>query len=167
MSNDKWADLTNYLNTTEAKPDKVLNLIKQSFKPVGKKIVKDDDYNQVRRAWTMWVVCGIYNKFGTPKSKRKNTNITDAILYFVESASYKITYDLFHPVKTYNEKLKVYEWNTAEDSLYKKKTTSQHAKNCRKLWDSAKGKELRKNFKITKGKIPITYKNEINKIFDL
>ena len=25
-----------------------------------------------------------------------------------------------HPVKTYNEKLKKYEWNTAEENLYKK-----------------------------------------------
>ena len=48
-----------------------------------------------------------------------------------------------------------------------KKTVSQHSKNCRKLWDSAKGKEFRKHFERTKGKIPIFYKGQLNKIFDL
>ena len=65
------------------------------------------------------------------------------------------------------EKLKKYEWNTAEENLYKKKTVSQHSKNCRKLWDSPKGKEFRKHFERTKGKIPIFYKGQLNKIFDL
>ena len=30
-----------------------------------------------------------------------------------------------HPVKVYNEKLKKNEWNTAEESLYKKENISQ------------------------------------------
>ena len=148
MDKVKWAKLTKYLDTTDAKPEKVLNLVKQSFKPKGKKTTKDDDFNQVRRAWAMYVVVGIFNKFGTPtKDKRKQT-ITNTILYFVESQAYKTNYNLMHPVKTYNEK-------------------SQHSKNCRKLWDRAKGKEFRKHFKRTKGKIPIFYKGQLNKIFDL
>ena len=174
MDKVKWAQLIKYLDTTDAKPEKVLNLVKQSFKPKGKKITKDDDFNQVRRAWTMYVVVGIYNKFGTPKKLSKEEikkgvkkNITNIISWFVESRAYKMNYNLMHPVKTYNEKLKKYEWNTAEENLYKKKTVSQHSKNCRKLWDSPKGKEFRKHFERTKGKIPIFYKGQLNKIFDL
>ena len=121
-----------YLDTTDAKPEKVLNLVKQSFKPKGKKITKDDDFNQVRRAWAMYVVLGIYNKFGTPTKDKRKQNITNTILYFVESQAYKTNYNLMHPVKTYNEKLKKYEWNTAEENLYKKKlyhSTARTAEN--------------------------------------
>ena len=167
MDKVKWAQLIKYLDTTDAKPEKVLNLVKQSFKPKGKKITKDDDFNQVRRAWAMYVVLGIYNKFGTPTKDKRKQNITNTILYFVESQAYKTNYNLMHPVKTYNEKLKKYEWDTAKEDLYSKKTVSQHSKNCRKLWDSPKGKEFRKHFERTKGKIPIFYKGQLNKIFDL
>ena len=109
MDKVKWAQLIKYLDTTDAKPEKVLNLVKQSFKPKGKKITKDDDFNQVRRAWAMYVVLGIYNKFGTPTKDKRKQNITNTILYFVESQAYKTNYNLMHPVKTYNEKLKKYE----------------------------------------------------------
>ena len=37
---NKWNSLIKYLNTTNAKPESVLNLVKQSFKPKGKKITK-------------------------------------------------------------------------------------------------------------------------------
>lgn len=167
MDENKWAKLIKYLDTTNAKPESVLNLVKQSFKPKGVKTTKDDDFNQVRRAWTLWVVLGIYNKFGVPKKELKTVNITNQILYFVEGKSYQMNYDLMHPVKTYNKKLKKYEWDTAKASLYKTKTISQHAKNCRKLWDSAKGKEIRKHLERLKGKLPIIYKKELNKIFFL
>ena len=167
MDKVKWAKLTKYLDTTDAKPEKVLNLVKQSFKPKGKKTTKDDDFNQVRRAWAMYVVVGIFNKFGTPtKDKRKQT-ITNTILYFVESQAYKTNYNLMHPVKTYNQKLKKYEWDSAEESLYEKKTTSQHERNCRKIWDSKKGKELRKHFIRTNGKIPIMYKAQLDPLFEV
>ena len=70
MDKVKWAQLIKYLDTTDAKPEKVLNLVKQSFKPKGKKITKDDDFNQVRRAWA--ICCSWnYNKFGTPKKLSK------------------------------------------------------------------------------------------------
>ena len=121
MDKVKWAQLIKYLDTTDAKPEKVLNLVKQSFKPKGKKITKDDDFNQVRRAWAMYVVLGIYNKFGTPTKDKRKQNITNTILYFVESQAYKTNYNLMHPVKTYNENLKYYVWKTAEENLYKKK----------------------------------------------
>jgi hypothetical protein len=109
------------------------------------------------------VVHGIYNKHGVPKKELKKVKITNQILYFVECEVYRINYNLFHPIVVFNEKLKKKEYNTSDENLYAKKTLSQHAKNCRKLWDSAKGKELRKHFKRTNGKIPVSYRP----IFDL
>ena len=67
----------------------------------------------------------------------------------------------------YNQKLKKYEWDSAEESLYEKKTTSQHERNCRKIWDSKKGKELRKHFIRTNGKIPIMYKAQLDPLFEV
>ena len=147
----KWLDLIDYLNTTNAKPDKVLNLVKQSFQPVGKKVVKTDDHNLVRRAWTLYVVTGIFNKLGTPEKLKKKTKITDAIRYFIDSKAYKISFAAIS--------IKERKW---EDRSY-----YQHEKNCRKLWDSSKGKLLRKELEKTKGKIPIKYKGEFNPIFGI
>ena len=62
---------------------------------------------------------------------------------------------------------KKYEWYSAEESLYEKKTTSQHERNCRKIWDSKKGKELRKHFIRTNGKIPIMYKAQLDPLFEV
>ena len=154
MGKEKWATLIKYLDSTNAKPESVLNLIQNTWKPKGKSKVKSDGFNVVRRAWTLMVVHGIYNKHGTPKNKLKTVTITNQILYFVESQGYKINYNLFHPIKNKNKT----EWVENKSDQYSGKTLSQHAKNCRKLWDSAKGKEIRKSFIKTKGKIPITYK---------
>ena len=162
---NKWNSLIKYLNTTNAKPESVLNLVKQSFGSKGKS--KTDDFNLLRRAWAIYVCVGIYNKFGTPEKKKTSTKITNAILYFVESQAYKTNYNLMHPVKTYNQKLKKYEWDSAEESLYEKKTTSQHERNCRKIRDSKKGKELRKHFIRTNGKIPIMYKAQLDPLFEV
>ena len=163
MGKDKWTGLINYLNSTDAKPESVLNLVKNTWKPRGKSKVKTDDFNIVRRAWTLMVVHGIYNKHGTPKKELKKVTITNQILYFVESTGYKINYNLFHPVKNKNKT----EWVENNNNPYSKLTLLQHTKNCRKLWDSVKGKEVRKSFKNTKGKIPITLKGELNPLFDL
>ena len=154
-NDDKWAKVINYLNTTDAKAESVLNLIKNTWKPKGKKIVKTDDFNRLRRAWTLMTVAGIYNKQGTPKNKLKTVTITNQILYYVESPGY-INYNLCHPVKSKNKK-GVLEWNENREDVFKKKSISQHAKNCRKLWDSPKGKELRKHLPRTKGKIPVNF----------
>ena len=83
---NKWDSLIKYLNTTNAKPESVLNLVKQSFGSKGKS--KTDDFNLLRRAWAIYVCVGIYNKFGTPEKKKTSTKITNAILYFVESQAY-------------------------------------------------------------------------------
>lgn len=171
LSTYKWLPLIDYLNSIKAKPDKVFNLVKQSFGAKNKP--KDDDYNQLRRTWSLFVVSQIYNKSGVPEKEKKNVKIGDAISYFVESEAYQISYDMMHPVKTYNKKLKKYEWNVPIDSKdkkiseYKMKSQETHIRACRKLWDSDKGKLLRKELKKTKGKIPLYYKGELNAIFKI
>ena len=165
MGKEKWATLIKYLDSTNAKPESVLNLVKQSFGVKNKP--KTDDYNQMRRAWTLFVVHGIYNKSGVPEKEKKTVKISNQISYFVESKAFQMTYDLMHPITIYNEKLKKKEWNTAEESLYKKKSQDSHVRACRKLWDSAKGKLLRKELKNKKGKIPIYYKHQLNAIFEI
>ena len=42
MGKDKWAGLINYLNSTDAKPESVLNLVKNTWKPRGKSKVKTE-----------------------------------------------------------------------------------------------------------------------------
>tara|TARA_R100001440_G_scaffold69068_1_gene90774 strand:+ start:48 stop:662 length:615 start_codon:yes stop_codon:yes gene_type:complete len=172
----KWLPLIDYLNSIKAKPENVFNLVKQSFGAKNKP--KTDDYNLVRRAWTLFVVHGIYNKSGVPEKEKKTVKISNQISYFVESEAYQRTYDLMHPVKTYNKKLKKYEWNVPvvydpklkkykKISEYKKKSQDTHVRACRKLWDSAKGKLLRKELENKKGKIPIYYKHQLNAIFEI
>ena len=100
MGKEKWATLIKYLDSTNAKPESVLNLVKQSFGVKNKP--KTDDYNQMRRAWTLFVVHGIYNKSGVPEKEKKTVKISYQISYFVESKAYQITYDLMHPVTIYN-----------------------------------------------------------------
>ena len=91
-----WAQLIKYLDTTDAKPEKVLNLVKQSFKPKGKKITKDDDFNQVRRAWAMYVVLEfIINLEHQPKIKKTKYNKYNFI--FCRNKAYKTNYNLMHP----------------------------------------------------------------------
>ena len=45
MGKDKWEYLIRYLETTNAKPESVLNLVKNTWKPKGKSKVKTDDFN--------------------------------------------------------------------------------------------------------------------------
>ena len=163
MGKDKWDKVIEYLKSTNADPESVLKLIKNTWAVKGKKIVKTDDFNVVRRAWTLFVIHGIYNKHGVPKKELKKITMTNQILYFIECEGYRINYNLFHPIFVFNKKLKKKEKNTSDENLYANKTHSVHAKNCRKLWDSPKGKELRKHFVRTKGKIPVSYRP----IFDL
>ena len=42
MGKEKWATLIKYLDSTNAKPESVLNLIQNTWKPKGKTKVKSD-----------------------------------------------------------------------------------------------------------------------------
>ena len=149
---DKWKSVTDYidlLKVTDADPKKVLNVLKNNWKAAGAPTAKSDDYTLVRKAWTLYVCLGIYNGFGTPFKERKNIKITNRILNFVMSPGYKLNYPMF----------------SVKERAYKDRTETQHLNNCRKLWDCPKGKEIRKHLKRLKGKLPITYKAEINPLF--
>ena len=150
---DKWKEVIEYIDLlkqyTKADPQKVLNVLKNNWKAVGAPAAKDDDYTLVRKAWTLYVCLGIYNGFGTPFKERKNIKISNRILNFVMSPGYKTNYPVF----------------SVKARAWKDRSEPQHAKNCRKLWDSPKGKEIRKHLKRLKGKLPIMYKQELNPLF--
>ena len=94
---DKWSSLIEYLKTTNAKPESVLNLIKNTWKPKGKTKIKTDDFNIVRRAWTLMVVHGIYNKHGTPKKHLKNVMTNYGIGEDPEAAT-SVLFKKYRPV---------------------------------------------------------------------
>ena len=149
---DKWKSVTDYidlLKATDADPKKVLNVLKNNWKAAVAPTAKSDDYTLVRKAWTLYVCLGIYNGFGTPFKERKNIKISNRILNFVMSPGYKTNYPVF----------------SVKARAWKDRSEPQHAKNWRKLWDSPKGKEIRKHLKRLKGKLPIMYKAELNPLF--
>ena len=139
---DKWKSVTDYidlLKATDADPTKVLNVLKNNWKAAGAPTAKSDDYTLVRKAWTLYVCLGIYNGFGTPFKERKNIKISNRILNFVMSPGYKTNYPVF----------------SVKARAWKDRSEPQHAKNCRKLWDSPKGKEIIKLFLILVKKLLI------------
>jgi hypothetical protein len=108
----KWAELVKYLNTTNANPESVLKLIKNTWKPKGSgKTYRIDDYNTLRRAWKYHVVYSIH----TSKEKQFDQKIWKFIL----SPSYKVAYASMHVGE-------------------KTKTEDQHFNACKKLYYTSK-----------------------------
>ena len=108
----KWAELVKYLNTTNANPESVLKLIKNTWKPKGSgKTYRIDDYNTLRRAWKYHVVYSIH----TSKEKQFDQKIWKFIL----SPSYKVAYASMHLGE-------------------KTKTEDQHFNACKKLYYTSK-----------------------------
>ena len=65
----KWDRLIEYLETTNAKPDKVLASVKAVFKPKGKSKIEYTDTYITRKAYTALTCHAIYNaKKDNPKS---------------------------------------------------------------------------------------------------
>ena len=140
----KWDRLVKYLNTTDAKPESVEALIKNTWKPKGKKTkrAKTGDHAIIKRAWVYTVCHAIYNRKG---------KIDNRINDWVSSKGYKINYNIFHPVKVRNSKTKKLEWAEDRENLYKKKTLFQHYNAVKALWN--KHKTIRKELEKNKGKL--------------
>lgn len=141
----KWDRLVKYLNTTNAKPESVEALIKNTWKPKGAKktkTTKTGDFALIKRAWVYTVCHAIYNRKG---------KIDNRINDWVSSKGYKINYNIFHPVKIRNSKTKKLEWAENREDLYKKKTLFQHYNAVKALWN--KHKIIRKELEKNKGKL--------------
>tara|TARA_R110000824_G_scaffold140448_1_gene306338 strand:+ start:321 stop:809 length:489 start_codon:yes stop_codon:yes gene_type:complete len=123
-----------------AKPEKVLNMIRTAYK----KGVKESQFQTIRNSWAYIVVGGIANKHGT-KDINKKVPLTQTISNYVKSKQYKDDWCLFHPKKVKNKKTNRQELSNATEEDFKKIPRSKHVRNCNEIWISVKGKKVRKN----------------------
>ena len=66
MGTNKWDKVIKFLDTTTAKPEKVLNSLKAVY---GKN--KNSMYQDLRSSWPIDVVYNIYHKTGTTNKTKK------------------------------------------------------------------------------------------------
>lgn len=153
MGNDKWAKVISYLNSVNAKPDKVLNALKTIY---DKKSNSSSMYQMLRSSWVLDVVYNIYNKTGTT-NKNKKISLRQIIQNWVVTKDYKLAYRTFHP----GPKNDQWEFDPAAQklNLYKDLPIEKHVKNCNDIWLSANGKRYRKDLESNNGKYPIKSKN--------
>ena len=140
----KWDGLIKYLATTNAKPESVEALIKNTWKPKGKKtkVEKTGDFAIIKRAWVYTVCHAIYNMTDIKQiDKRINTWVT--------SESYKINYNIFHPVKIRNATTKKLEWAEDRKAFQKEKSDFKHYNAVKTIWN--RNKKIRQMLKENNG----------------
>jgi len=138
----KWDRLVKYLNTTNAKPESVEALIKNTWRPKGKTKAKTGDFAIIKKAWIYTVCHAIYNRKG---------KIDNRINDWVSSKGYIINYNIFHPVKKRDSKTKKLAWAEDRQDLYNKKTLFQHYNAVKTIWN--RHKNIRKMLEKNKGKL--------------
>ena len=121
----KWDKVIDYLNTTKAEPDKVLNSLKTIYSQTKN---SSSAYHTLRSSWPIDVVWNIYNKTGTKNKNKKNLPTTEVIRNWVKSPDYDIAYRMFHPGPGND----MYDLPGQDDlmkiKLYKKLPTEKHIK---------------------------------------
>jgi len=166
MGKNKWDKVVEYLNTTKADPEKVLNSLKTIYSQTRN---SSSAYHTLRSSWPIDVVWNIYNKTGTNKSflnlkKKKILPVTEVIRNWVKSDDYMIAYKMFHPGPGND----MYDLPGQDDmmkiKLYKDLPIEKHIRNCNDIWISAKGKRFRKDLEDNDGQFP--FKNIENFIVD-
>ena len=140
----KWDRLIEYLNTTNAKPEKVLASVKTVFPPKGESKIKYTDSYIARKAYAALVCHAIYNAKKDNKKKSLDLIIRDLI----SSAGFKINYQMTHLIKKRNPKSKQLEYY-GDDKSFSKKTNDQHYNAVKKLWTT--NKQIRKTKEKSKG----------------
>ena len=151
MGKDKWAKVIEFLNTTTANPEKVLNSLKAVY---GKN--KNSMYQNLRSSWPIDVVYNIYHKTGTTINKTKKIPLTKTIANWVRTQDYKIAYRTFHPGVGNDQWDLPGQEKMMKMKLYKELTQAQHVKNCNDVWLSKSGKEYRKELEKNNGQYPFT-----------
>ena len=141
----KWDRLIEYLETTNAKPDKVLASVKAVFKPKGKSKIEYTDTYIARKAYAALVCHAIYNaKIDNPK-KSLDLTIRDLII----SDGFKINYQMTHLIKKRNPKTKKMEYY-GDDKSFSKKDSNQLYNSVKKIWTT--NKEIRKALEKSDGR---------------
>ena len=150
MGKDKWAKVIEFLNTTTANPEKVLNSLKAVY---GKN--KNSMYQNLRSSWPIDVVYNIYHKTGTT-NKTKKIPLTQTISNWVKTQDYKIAYRTFHPGVGNPQWDLPGQEKMMKMKLYKELTHAQHVKNCNDVWLSKSGKKYRKELEENNGQFQFT-----------
>jgi hypothetical protein len=140
----KWDRLIEYLNTTDAKPEKVLSSVKVIFKPPGQSKIDYTDTYIARKAYAALVCHAIYNAM---KDNPKDT-LDATIRGLIVSDGFKINYQMTHLIKKRNPKTKQMEYY-GDDKSFSKKTNNQHYNAVKKLWTT--NKEMRKALEKSTG----------------
>ena len=102
----KWDRLIEYLETTNAKPDKVLASVKAVFKPKGQSKIEYTDSYITRKAYTALTCHAIYNA----KKDNPKASLDYIIRDLVMKDSFKINYQMTHLIKKRNPKTKKMEY---------------------------------------------------------
>ena len=148
----KWDKVIDYLNTTKAEPDKVLNSLKTIYSQTKN---SNSAYHTLRSSWPIDVVWNIYNKTGTKRKwSSRDVPTTEVIRNWVKSDDYMIAYKMFHPGPGNDQWDLPGQEKLMKLKLYKNLSINQHIKNCNDIWVSAKGKRFRKDLEDNNGQYP-------------
>ena len=150
MGTNKWNKVIKFLDTTTAKPEKVLNSLKAVY---GKN--KNSMYQDLRSSWPIDVVYNIYHKTGTT-NKTKKIPLTQVISNRIKTTDYKTAYRTFHPGVGNSQWDLPGQEKMMKMKMYKTLTHKQHVKNCNDVWNSKSGKGFRKELENNNGQYPFT-----------
>ena len=150
MGTEKWDKVIKFLDTTNAKPDKVLNSLKTVY---GKKSNQDSMYQELRGSWPIDVVYNIYRKNGT-KNKTKKIPLTQIIRNWVKTKDYKLSYRMFHPGIGNPQWDLPGQEKMMKMKMYKELSEDKHVRNCNDIWTSTNGKRYRKDLDLNNGEYP-------------
>ena len=128
---DKWAEVIEYLRSSNREPVKVLKLLQGNQKGV------ESTYSIARTSYSMNVIATITQKMSDPKNKGKT--LTHVIGQWVKSKDFEDFYNLTRSA----EKLVL-------DKVEANKTQNKYIKQIKDLWDQPNQKHFRKYFEATK-----------------
>jgi len=150
MGAENWNKVIKFLKTSNAKPQKVLNMLKTVY---SKRTVPESDFEMVRNSWAYIVVGSLANKYGT-KNKEKKIPFTQVIRNWVNSKDYQNAWCIFH-LKKGKKKINELSWEQSSHDDFKKIPTERHVKQLNDIWVSKIGKKIRSTL-TPAGKFPIS-----------
>jgi|TARA_R100001530_G_scaffold4215_1_gene5789 hypothetical protein len=151
MGTDKWNKVIKFLKTSNANPEKVLNMLKTIY---SKRTGPESDYEVVRNSWAYIVVGAIANKTGTPIDNKKRTT-KNIIRNWIKTKQYESDWRCFHMKKVKNKKSNKVEWDQGSYEDFKKISKEKHVKQLNDVWVSKNGKKIRATL-TPGGKFPIS-----------
>jgi len=162
MGTDKWNKVIKFLKTSNANPEKVLNMLKTIY---SKRTGPESDYEVVRNSWAYIVVGAIANKTGTPIDNKKRTT-KNIIRNWIKTKQYESDWRCFHMKKVKNKKSNKVEWDQGSYEDFKKISAERHLKQINDIWVSKIGKKIKSTLTPT-GKFPRSspLSNNLKKVY--